>query len=260
MRNKNTIYIMIGIAFIIVLSIGYALFSETISIQGTARADGTFDVDIIECKSTFTSSEISEYDLTNEDNYGYTSASCTVSNDQSSATFNTVYNVPDGVKTNVIKIKNNGTINARLLIDGGVIVNQKICVDGADPQTLQFDSARFDGVIDEQNECGHFSINYFAEEIISSDANVYMGLLFSSDIGIIGFFDENGTDISDNPSRFVIPEGGGNQPTEVVFFPGDEMWLTYREHARGSDPSRQNSFYQTNTVTATFHFTQPTVS
>ena len=260
MRNKNTIYIMIGIAFIIVLSIGYALFSETISIQGTARADGTFDVDIIECKSAFTSSEMSEYGLTSEDNYGYTSASCTVSNDQSSATFNTVYNVPDGVKTNVIKIKNNGTINARLLVDGGVIVNQKICADGADPQTLQFDSTRFDGVINEQNECGHFSVNYFAGELISSDANEYMGLFFSGDISIIGFFDENGTDISEDLSRFVIPEGGGNEPTEVVFFPGDEMWLTYRENARAFASATQNSFYQTNTVTATFHFTQPTAS
>lgn len=44
MKNKNIIMLTI-MAFLVTVSVGYALFSETLTINGTATAEGTFDVE-----------------------------------------------------------------------------------------------------------------------------------------------------------------------------------------------------------------------
>ena len=44
MKKQNIIVVGI-IAFILTVAVGYALFSETLTISGTATAEGTFDVE-----------------------------------------------------------------------------------------------------------------------------------------------------------------------------------------------------------------------
>ncbi len=43
-RNKTRLYIFLLIITMFFLSIGYALFSETLAISGTANTSGTFDI------------------------------------------------------------------------------------------------------------------------------------------------------------------------------------------------------------------------
>lgn len=44
MKKQNMIIIVV-VAFLLMITIGYALFSESLSINGTALAEGTFDVE-----------------------------------------------------------------------------------------------------------------------------------------------------------------------------------------------------------------------
>ncbi len=44
MKNKSIIIISI-MAFFIIISVGYALFNESLNVSGTATAEGTFDVE-----------------------------------------------------------------------------------------------------------------------------------------------------------------------------------------------------------------------
>ena len=49
MKKQNMIIIVV-VAFLLTITIGYALFSESLSINGTALAEGTFDVELYTLK------------------------------------------------------------------------------------------------------------------------------------------------------------------------------------------------------------------
>ena len=46
--NNNKKIIIVVLALLVVMTMGYALFSETVNVNGTAKADGTFDMEITE--------------------------------------------------------------------------------------------------------------------------------------------------------------------------------------------------------------------
>ena len=95
MNNKNKI--LVGcLALLLVLSVGYALFSETITINGTATAKGSFDISA-ECGEVI--SQGGTGTCTIED--GIIKTSSTLSKPNDSVVFQ-------------VAITNNGTIGAKL--------------------------------------------------------------------------------------------------------------------------------------------------
>ena len=96
MNNRNKI--LVGcLALLLVLSVGYALFSETIEINGTATAKGDFDIGFV-CTSTTPT--------------GAATGDCSISGQ----TITTKSNLtkPSENVTYVITLTNNGSIPAKL--------------------------------------------------------------------------------------------------------------------------------------------------
>lgn len=51
MKNNSKIIVIVIIVVIIILSVGYALFSENINVTGTATAEGSLDLEIVDAAS-----------------------------------------------------------------------------------------------------------------------------------------------------------------------------------------------------------------
>lgn len=99
--RKQSVFIVGVIAFILAMSVGYALFSETITINGTATAKGNFDVE-------FTSAKIS-----NE--MGSTGSSAVINADKNSLDITVPKLEYPGAYTDItVTITNKGTIPAVL--------------------------------------------------------------------------------------------------------------------------------------------------
>ena len=133
MRNKNTIYIMVGIAFILILSIGFALFSESLTISGTAVASGNFDI-IYGCYTDGSefNAVMNAAGFSNEiaGQKGYANVTCTPNPDDTSATgitYSVSLNYPGAYKYFVGKMYNAGTIDAVIQVS---TMSHEICVDG----------------------------------------------------------------------------------------------------------------------------------
>lgn len=95
--KKLNIFIVVIIAFVLTISIGYALFSETITINGTATAKGNFDVE-------FTSATI-----TNE--VGSTGSTAVISSDKNSLDITVPKLEYPGAYTEIsVVVTNKGTI------------------------------------------------------------------------------------------------------------------------------------------------------
>ena len=113
MNNRNKI--LVGcLALLLVLSVGYALFSETITINGTATAKGSFDIGVT-CQTGLANvtglEENAIESLKGPGNEGsFSGDTCTASGNK--VTFNTNLNAPGAMRYYTIKATNNGTIDA----------------------------------------------------------------------------------------------------------------------------------------------------
>ena len=74
-RNK----ILVGVlAFVLVCVVGYALFSESITVTGTATADGNFNITATCYKGIYEKSNLTNEDLGFGPEGGYANDSCKV--------------------------------------------------------------------------------------------------------------------------------------------------------------------------------------
>lgn len=104
-RNK----ILVGcLALLLVLSVGYALFSETITINGTATAKGSFDITITVPDNYY---ELTG-DLKNGEYGIVTDSNITINGDIITAS--ATLGAPGSGKQILLKVENTGTIPARL--------------------------------------------------------------------------------------------------------------------------------------------------
>ena len=113
MNKDNKILITI-LVFVVVCVVGYALFSETITVTGTATAEGTFDVDV-SCVTGFSqdyAEAINDNTIANYNQGGYKNDSCNASGFD--VTFKTDLEYPGASRLYTIKVTNNGTIAARV--------------------------------------------------------------------------------------------------------------------------------------------------
>ena len=111
--NKTTVIIVLAV--FLTLSIGYALFSDTITIEGTATAQGTFDIEG-SCVTQFSEEFESMLDSSYDD-FGYKNLNCGVSDDGAKVSYSVEFEYPGARKDYVYSFTNNGTINAELDVD-----------------------------------------------------------------------------------------------------------------------------------------------
>ena len=101
MKKQNSAIIGV-IAFVLAISVGYALFSQTLTINGTATAKGSFDVQ-------FATATIQK-------EVGSTGATATISEDKATLTVNVPKLEYPGAYVEIpVTVKNVGTIPAKLI-------------------------------------------------------------------------------------------------------------------------------------------------
>lgn len=125
MNKKNKI--LVGcLALLLVLSVGYALFSDTITINGTATAKGSFDITTT-CQTSIPSEFGTLESLGLEAEGGYNNESCSVVDDNVSISVGLEY--PGAKKYFFVEMKNTGSIDAALnLYDMSESVNGEFCI------------------------------------------------------------------------------------------------------------------------------------
>lgn len=108
--NKTTVIIVL--ALFLTLSVGYALFSDTITIEGTATAQGNFDITTT-CSAGYSDDiiEISGGELSRDmDQIGFANSICNVNDDMVTMTTDLLY--PGANRIFTIKMTNTGSIPA----------------------------------------------------------------------------------------------------------------------------------------------------
>ena len=207
-RNRMTLVILL--AAVLTLAVGYALFSQTINITGTATAQGSFDI-VASCTpnldSSISSIVIGDGDASDYVDKGVSSASC--SNDSQNPkkiNFSVALDYPGAQKYMTVKITNNGTIDANInMQDPTMTTENKLCIDGADFTQSVVPFEETDGQITESTECidgtrtdlstnQSYTISYY--QLLQGGAFVYeksdgTKMLYSDD-NISYFMDEDG--------------------------------------------------------------------
>ena len=237
MRNKNIFYIVIGLALVLVLSVGYALFSESIQIKGTAKAEGSFDIDIT-CIDGL-SDTVMEYigpgaEITEK---GYSNASCTTSGNI--VTYSATLNYPGAQKLFTVKMKNIGSMNAIYNTNTGLTqVKNEFCVDGTNEHN-------YNGTI-ESNECLDIRNDSDAINLLSINAQDTYDIILE---------DENGNYIEDNSSYYNETTG------DITLEPGMSMLIMIILRVDdGAGRANDNKLLITQEVINKYTFNQPTAS
>ena len=112
MNKKNKI--LLGcLALLLVLSVGYALFSETIEINGTATAKGSFDIT--------ESCELGDtYNILGKIEGGYGNDKCAIVDNV--VTFSTELYYPTANRSFTVYLENTGTINAVIDLENDILI------------------------------------------------------------------------------------------------------------------------------------------
>lgn len=117
--------IMIGaLVLLVVLSIGYALFSDSVEIQGSATAKGDFQI-TSSCNaglSAFLEEQIGSENLPSQG--GYNSEYCDVNGTE--VTYGATLEFPTAARTFTITMENTGSIPAKINFENGVILESTI--------------------------------------------------------------------------------------------------------------------------------------
>lgn len=106
MKSKKRNYVIVALlVLLLALAVGYAAFSDTLNISGTANAKGTFDME-------FTSATI---DTATAEGIDKTNSTATISTDKNTVTVDVKDLAYPGAGTNVTVVaKNVGTVPAKL--------------------------------------------------------------------------------------------------------------------------------------------------
>ena len=232
--NKSNKILIVVLTFIVVCVVGYALFSETITVTGTATAQGSFDI-VTTCQTGIDSRIGTASSLGWHKEGGFINDSCTVSGNTVSANAEFLY--PGANRYYTIGFKNNGTIDAVLDFS---IDNQteKICVSD-DKNGLN--KRCYEGKYAEgfQGNFGAMSTSYKLDKPIT---NSIIGIDPSNNILL---FDE------------IVQQGFYNISTKkVIIKPGYSFYSVYYSIVNFdlTNPNTTNKMYVdvVNTINLTF--------
>ena len=241
MRNKNVFYIIIGIALILIISVGYALFSETIAIKGTAKAEGTFIVNGY-CNKGLPTSIATKLGAANiETEGGYTNDTCApaVGTAGKDISMSVNFNYPGAKRYFVVKMANEGTIDAELNMETGMTLSGLSCVDMNKDGTIveQLNSENDNG------EC--FELTYASQVAFEA-----VNFLFEKN-------DNNHTLVAEDDADFT--EFMDEETGIIILEPNESMYILFlaefQDYVQGS-----GTYLAKSTLNASFKFDQPTVS
>ena len=111
MLSKNNKILIGCLALLLVMSVGYALFSDTITINGTAIAKGDFDITAT-CETGISSKLGTPESLDITNSKGYQNDTCSVVDDTVSLNVEFLY--PGARRNFTVKYTNTGTIDATI--------------------------------------------------------------------------------------------------------------------------------------------------
>lgn len=237
MNKKKSIIIGI-LSLALVMVVGYALFSDTITINGTASAEGDFDVGIT-CQTGVVQEFVpSGADSSTLGEGGYKNDSCSVTEDKMNFSVNLEY--PGATRYFTAKITNNGTIDATLDLNTGVSVSGTVSYDSNENGTF------------EENEI--FNVPLPDSDPITSA--IINGLTSIEGGYPYGFERSDGTKIA-----MTDEEATGefsNEDGSILLKPGNSVYMLFMaqlDSKLGND--RGGSFLTKTDLTYTFTFTQP---
>lgn len=123
MNKKNKI--LVGcLALLLALSVGYALFSDSITINGTATAKGSFDI-TPSCETGIASILGTAESIGLPAEGGYDKSECLVNDDE--VTMSANFTMPGGVRYFTLKYTNTGSIDGIMNLADNTYTRQ-ICV------------------------------------------------------------------------------------------------------------------------------------
>ena len=220
--NKTTVIIVLAV--FLTLSIGYALFSDTITIEGTATAQGTFDIEG-SCVTQFSEEFESMLDSSYDD-FGYKNLNCGVSDDGAKVSYSVEFEYPGAQKDYAYSFTNNGTIKAEL-----------------------------SDVITFFNNFAQLTVNIYnsttniLEETVSQEGNFF-------ELEDLFFQDKNGNYINANNDLYInyFDEDNG----KIYLNPGDTMYIVYLAQWPDMEKYTQEGVYYEAKQTATLNWKQST--
>ena len=227
-KTRNKIFVGC-LALLLIMVVGYALFSQSLNITGTAKAEGNFSVTMT-CtpglsNQGFTGADLLGY-APKEDN-NYKNDSCTVTGDK--VTYQAELKMPTAVRNFTVKMTNTGSIDAILDINS-INETKSSCIGN-------YDTGEF-------GECTD-------------------GASVSNDItsgGIVGFEKSDGTVVlatNDNTAEVLKFYDADNdkitiKPGESIYYVSTNSWDDL-----GSIEQSNKVLYK-EIITQEFTFTQPT--
>lgn len=191
MNNKNRI--LVGcLALLLVMTVGYALFSETITINGTATAKGNFNIEAI-CVKGVDADLMVAAGITSDDlpEGGYSNDYCNVN--ENNVNFGADLAFPSAIRYFTIIMTNNGTIPAQLNIDTGITSDVEVCQqDICTSFRAEFTNEQYD----------FFAPYYFSAELVGfKNTN---GEYVVDENEINNFYDESGKNIILKPGESLV--------------------------------------------------------
>ena len=140
MLSKNNKILIGCLALLLVMSVGYALFSDTITINGTATAKGDFDITAM-CEPGISSKVGTVNSLGLSSEGGYENDTCSTDGDNISVNVGFLY--PGAKRYFTYKFTNTGTIDAVLNLSNRKFTNQTCVADNIQGENLECTSASF---------------------------------------------------------------------------------------------------------------------
>lgn len=161
LKKKSRVLIFGIISFLLVITVGYALFSETLNIGGSASTNGEFNVEIL-------STEITEV--------GSTNASANISDDKNTLTLSAPDLQYPGAKVEYkITIKNTGSLAAKLKT-----INKS---DDNDTIKITYDDIVVDDIIAiGSTKTFKITVTWDGESTKASSLSYSIGLVFEQSI------------------------------------------------------------------------------
>lgn len=154
--SHKTSLILILLAVVVVMAVGYAAFAQQLNITGTAQINSTWDV------------HIEEISVASELNQGK-NISATVASDKLSVNFQAELVIPSSSVTYNVTVKNSGTIDAKL---------DSLLFDNSQNEAIKYS---YSGIalndVIESGETQTFTVTVTFDENYTKDPEVKTGTL-----------------------------------------------------------------------------------
>ena len=134
--TKSHRILLIVLSFVVTLMIGYALFSESVNVSGTATSKGTFDISA-SCVKGVDTGLMNAMGITQDDipEGGYHDDYCTVSGNN--VAFGADLEFPGARRYFTVLLTNNGTIPATLNLSSGIRDDIVLCLPNEQCQSFR---------------------------------------------------------------------------------------------------------------------------